>query len=404
LHCAHFASNIVVMVQNDLGKARAVVACGRDWMGLARLGADGVRGVSNVAEAVHIAVASLARPVGRTSARRMWGIAGLVYGAVRGSAYLVGRAIAQATPRATSLEQLGSTRRRAMVSALNGAVGDHLVATGNPLAIPMSLQVRGHAPSGRILVLVHGLGMTPEQWMRDGHDHGEALARDLLFTPVYLRYNTGCRIAMNGQAFSLQLDRLVASWPVAVEQLVIVAHSMGGLVARSACVVSEGSLWRDRLTHLICLGTPHHGAPLERVGSWIDSALGISPYLEPFSRVTQFRSAGISDLRFGNINAPMADEPGAPKSALRRPTGATPLPNGVATFVVAASASTTLVGFQGEWLGDGLVTVSSALGDHQNQRLALNVPLKNRLVVAGANHWDLLSRQDVYAALRGWLA
>ena len=83
-------------------------------------------------------------------------------------------------------------------------LGDYLVASDNPLAIAMRLRVSGtpltiakaelasalpHA-GRKVLVLLHGLCMNDLQWMRDGHDYGAALARDLGYTPVYLHYNT----------------------------------------------------------------------------------------------------------------------------------------------------------------------------------------------------------------------
>ena len=84
-----------------------------------------------------------------------------------------------------------SPEREAFVAALNGVWGDHLANTGNPLAIAMSLRVGGRpyqatlrAPTRKLLVLVHGLAMNDLQWTRRGHDHGQALARDLGFTPV----------------------------------------------------------------------------------------------------------------------------------------------------------------------------------------------------------------------------
>jgi pimeloyl-ACP methyl ester carboxylesterase len=376
----------------------------RDWMGLARLGAQGVVGVSGVVEAMHVAVASPLSPWGRVApGRQMWGIAGLVYKAVRGVAHGLNRVALAVTPELDASDDVGTLRRNALVSALNGACGDHLAATGNPLAIRMALSSQHHAPTSRIVVLVHGLGMNPEQWLREGHDHGEALANDLGFTPVYLRYNTGLSVATNGREFARCLDTLVANWPVAVDQLVIIAHSMGGLVARSACAHGEAAHWRKNLTHLICLGTPHHGAPLERGGHWVDTALGLSPYLEPFARIGKFRSAGITDLRFGNVvevNGATIAKP-RPRSISRCEV---PLPSGVRTLMVAATTGSSLNGLQAAWLGDGLVPLASALGDHPDARFALSVPLEDRLVVTQANHWDLLSRSDVYAALRHWLS
>src|SRR5262249_53335303 len=156
---------------------------------------------------------------------------------------------------------------------------------GNPLAITMHLRQGGipleltpeglaaaiSSPSAKVVVLVHGLCMNDRQWKRQGHDHGAALARDLLFTPVYLHHNTARHVSTNGQGFAALLEALVAAWPVPLEELVIVAHSMGGLVVRSAHHAGTAAQhgWPRVLRKLVFLGTPHHGAPLERGGHWI---------------------------------------------------------------------------------------------------------------------------------------
>ena len=193
-------------------------------------------------------------------------------------------------------------QRQAILSALNGVLGDHLARTGNPLAIGMELVVRG-AARPRLLLLVHGLCMNDTQWTRDGHDHGLALAKSLDCTPVYVRYNSGRHVCENAAELATRLQELVAHWPVAVEDLAIVGHSMGGLVARSAVhqASEAGMAWPRQLRQMVFLGTPHHGAALERAGNWLHTVLGLSPYLAPFTRLGRLRSDGITDLRHGNL-------------------------------------------------------------------------------------------------------
>src|SRR5213075_2020262 len=84
--------------------------------------------------------------------------------------------------------------------------------------------------TGKVLVLVHGLCMSDRQWLRRGHDHGAALARDLGYTPVYLHYNSGRHVSENGRELAQLLDQLVSAWPVQIDELVLIGHSMGGLV------------------------------------------------------------------------------------------------------------------------------------------------------------------------------
>ncbi len=156
---------------------------------------------------------------------------------------------------------------------------------------------------GRLLVLVHGLCMNDLQWRRNGHDHGAALAHDGGWQPLYLHYNSGRHASTNGREFADLLETLVAQWPVPVEELVVLAHSMGGLVARSACQHAELSQqrWLKHLRKIVFLGTPHHGAPLERHGHGLQRLVGISPYTAPLARLGMIRSAGITDLRHGNV-------------------------------------------------------------------------------------------------------
>ena len=183
----------------------------------------------------------------------------------------------------------------------NGVLGDYLAQIGNPLAIEMRLRHGGHPlelerqalrlalpeATRKLVVLVHGSCLSDRRWTRQGHDHGAALARDLGFTPVYLHYNSGLHISSNGREFAALLERLVAAWPTPLDELVIVAHSMGGLVARSACHVGETAAhaWRSKLRKLVCLGSPHHGAPLERGGHWVDLFLSASRYSAPLARL-----------------------------------------------------------------------------------------------------------------------
>ena len=391
-----------------------------DLRGISRLGVDATLGVTDLVEAMHHAIASRAGIVGTAPPGRTSGITGFVYGAVRGTTRAVGHGLDAlltafaGTPEATT----ANPRREAMVAALNGLWGDHLADSGNPLAIPMTFRVAGKpldlashalasqlpAPTGKLVVLVHGLCMNDLQWNRQGHDHGAALERDLGFTPLYLHYNSGRHVSQNGRDFAALLEQLVRRWPVRVDELVILGHSMGGLVARSACHYAgeAGFAWLASLARLVFLGTPHHGAPLERGGRLVDTLLGFSPYAAPFGRLGRARSAGITDLRYGNIQD--ADWQGrdryAQKHDDRRPT---PLPASVDAYVVAATRARAGAGFAGTMIGDGLVPLASALGRHSDPALALGVPDQRQLVIENANHWDLLDSAVVYSQLAVWL-
>ena len=390
-------------------KRRAGLAS--DLRGGARLAIEGVKGVTGLVEAMHSRIARVPAPLGTLADAPTTGITGLVYRSIHGTTALVGKALDTALAGAeallpASLLQLPSgtadETREAVIAALNGVMGDHLERSGNPLAVPMALRTRpADAVRGpRILLLVHGLCMTDHQWTRDGHDHGQALAKSLGCTPVYARYNTGRHIGTNGHDLALQLEQLLRDWPVPVESLAIIGHSMGGLVSRSAVhqAAQAGMNWPAKLRQLVFLGSPHHGAPLERGGNWLHRGLGVSPYVAPFTRLSGLRSSGITDLRHGNLEEADA----SPNRFTQRDTRASvALPPGVACYAIAGTLGQ---GSVDEWVGDGLVPLASALGRHARPTRDLRIPASRQWIARGVNHLDLLSSDAVYQRLRRWLA
>lgn len=396
-----------------------------DLRGASRLAIDAVTGVVDLVEAVHANVVGLPGLLDASGARSgVGGLAGWVYRRIRGTTRRVGSGIdaALATLAPVLDRGLSLPQRDAVVAALNGVLGDHLADTANPLAIPMRLRREGRPLSlgpralrrdlpqatGRVLVLAHGLCMNDRQWCYGGHDHGAALARERGYTPLYLHYNTGRRISDNGRALSALLERLARAWPVPIDELVVVGHSMGGLVARAACAVAQDATarghdirWLPHLRRLVFLGTPHHGAPLERAGSWVDLLLGASPYTAPFARLGRIRSAGIRDLRHGNVRRSDWHGGDDRREDRRSPT---PLPPHVAAYAIAATTQAPRGdGHRDALRGDGLVQVASAFGQHAQPRFRLRIPPSRRALVYGTHHLGLLGSHAVYAHLRRWL-
>lgn len=385
-----------------------------EWArGAARLVFDAVDQVTRIVEGMHANIAAAPPPLGGPVRERARGVSGLVYASIRQVSGAAGAAL-DLPLRLVGGPPVESPQGDVLRSVLAGVIGDHLHASRNPLAIPMHFRAGAAAlpldpeavaaalprASGRIALLVHGLCMSAAQWTRDGHDHGAALARDVGVTPVYLHYNSGLHVSENGRLLARLLDRLIACWPRAVSELAIVGHSMGGLVARSAhhYAVAECRAWPRHLRRIVFLGTPHHGAPLERAGHRLQSAVGGSPYLASLARLGMLRSAGITDLRHGNL----VDEDwlGAGRFETgedrRRPL---PLPAGVDCYAVAGTLSGGL-----RLLGDGLVPLASALGRHDDPARALHFPESRRWIGHGIGHVALLDRPEVYETVRGWLA
>jgi pimeloyl-ACP methyl ester carboxylesterase len=414
-----------------------------DIQGLAQLATQATLGITGLAETVqgnvYKAVAAPFGPLGAkfidrlpgASGVRSMGITGLVYGSIKGVTRLAGGAANALLSRAAPLagQQASSPQREAMLSALNGVLGDQLQDTANPLAISMSLRSEGRplvldrqalaerlpGATGKILVLVHGLCMNDLQWLGDkagSQGHGEHLAHELGYTPVYLHYNTGLHISANGEQLANLLQQLSKAWPQPVQEMTLLVHSMGGLVARGAChhAAQAGQSWLAQLKALVFLGTPHHGAPLERLGSWVDGVLGSNIVTRPFAKIGQVRSAGITDLRHGNVLETDWHHAGRFE---RGPDArqALPLPTGVDCYAVAATALAAGTGplvpvreaLSSKMIGDGLVPLESALGQHAEPARTLAFAPENQWIAQGMNHMELLHRPEVARQLVRWL-
>lgn len=396
-----------------------------DIRGMARLATQATAGVTHIVEGVHRSVWDAAGLARHEEPGRTGGVTGLVYRSVHGVTHVVGKsvdvALAGLHPLVEAIEgaKPETDRRAAALAALNGVIGDHLISSKNPLVISMSLRYQGQAldwqapPSmpgatGKALVLIHGLCMNDLQWRteRDGRvvDHGEALASALGYTPVYLRYNSGRHVSQNGRELATLLEQLVARWPTPLEELTVVAHSMGGLVIRSAHHYGreDGLRWPDHLKSIIFLGTPHHGAPLERIGNWVDVLLGSTPYTAPFAKIGHIRSAGVTDLRYGYL----LDEDWHGHNRFHRKADArqvVPLPDGVACYAVAATTASSRGLLADRVIGDGLVPLYSALGQHDDPRRNLAFAKSSQWITYNTNHMALLSSPAVTRQMVKWL-
>ena len=349
--------------------------------GATRLAIDATTGVTRLVEAMHAEIARLpgAEPTGQTS-----GITGVVYRSIRGVTRLVGGGLdLSLAALAPLLERAEPAQASATLAALNGVLGDYLEETANPLATAMGLHPLVPGASGPPLVLLHGLCMNEAQWRRAGADFPATLAR-MGYQPLGLRYNSGRAIWRNGAELAELLEALPGP-------LTLVGHSMGGLVARSAMAQAGRRTWRRRLHCLVTLGTPHLGAPLERGGQQVQQLLALSAYSRPLALLAGRRSAGIRDLRHASLL-----EADAGKASLL------PLPVDVRCYAVAASAAQQAQGLPGRWIGDGLVPVASALGQHRSP--ARRLAFTDTALITGLGHLGLQTDARVLEPLQRWLA
>jgi pimeloyl-ACP methyl ester carboxylesterase len=352
-----------------------------------------------------IATRSFGAGAAGTLARRPHdAVAGLSYAAVRGLSGLAlrgagivgGETVRGRRPLA---DTPGGTLA---LGALNGVVGDRLERHRSPLATEMELRQRGErvaiAPrelavrfpeaGERVAVFVHGLCETDRTWWlgadREGGDnYGAMLRHDLGHTPLYVRYNSGRPISANARALSDLLDRVVQYWPVEVEEVVLVGHSMGGLVARCACHAGlvDDAAWVERVRHVFYLGSPHVGADLAKGAHVATSLLGVLPETRPFAEALDRRSAGIKDLRHRQ-QAPFVET--------------------ATHYFIAATLTEDPSHPVGRLVGDLLVRLPSAWADGQHSEHR-RFDLERSHSIGPLTHFDLLNHPAVYREMRRWV-
>jgi pimeloyl-ACP methyl ester carboxylesterase len=333
------------------------------------------RGIGDVHAAIADRVFGLLGPPARPVRLVHDTIARSVYATVAGGVWL----------GAAALPEL---RSEAAIAALNGLLGDRLEAEGSPLAIKMEVRRVGPVATPHLVVFVHGLGESEHAWGSPGY--AEALGD---VTPVFVRYNSGRHISENGAELDALLTAFVRSRDVS--RITLIGHSMGGLVARSAA--HRGSDWTRLVRHVITLGTPHDGAPLEQAVHVLSAALHLAPETRPFARFLRRRSAGIRDLRRGSlVDADWHDQDADTLRARAR--AEVPLLPGATHCFVSATITRDARHPLGRLLGDLLVLGPSASG-----RRAGFLD-DDGLTLAGTHHLALLNHPAVAEQLRTWLA
>jgi pimeloyl-ACP methyl ester carboxylesterase len=384
--------------------------------------------------------AEMVRDVHRAVSGRVFGLLGrnaapvkLIHDGVSTIAYSSTRLGVRALPAAIGAvaAELGppsadsvhaSTRGHFVLNALNGFWGDRLAEQRASLAPPLSIRTHdgelrrlsdnvlhdvGEHATGRIVLFVHGLCENDRFWWFGAEKHhGDprvtygSMLHEHGWTPLYVSYNSGLHISANGRELADRIEAIVAGWPVPVEEIAIVGHSMGGLVARSAANqgAALGQAWITGLRHIVGLGAPHHGAPLERFVNAGTHAMSRLPETRPLAIWLNRRSVGIKDLRYGAI----VDEDWwgvDPDERLVDRRTATALLPGVTYSAASATLSRRSDGLLAH---DLLVQHRSAHGIHPTRRIAFAADRSFHM--GRKTHFDLLNDPLVHEQLRVWLA
>lgn len=390
--------------------------------------AEGFAGVTRHIHDIHGGIAErvfwavgLGVPAARQIRALHDGLAGAVYGGIGAAGASAVRAGARAAERVRAEEGPpvdASLRGRLAVGALNGAFGDALHRRGNALALPMAVRVGGEivplqpdalagafpAASPRLAVFLHGLCETEDAWELHAQHHrpyAERLREALGLTPVHVRYNTGRHISENGRELAGLLAGLERAWPVEVSEIALVGHSMGGLVARSATHYGAGSDAIAKVRHVVSLGSPHHGARLERLAHAAGAAACRLPETRALANALRTRSVGIRDLYHGYlVDEDWQDyDPAAFLVAAGREI---PFLTTATHLFVAATVTRDPQAPLGRAFGDLLVSRPSAWAQRGHERVRF--PLENYRHVGGATHLDLLNHPAVGDQLVKWLA
>jgi len=306
----------------------------------------------------------------------------------------------------------------AVLATLNALAGDRLGPDLAPLAIRMAVRVDGSdvEPTAqqvrdafgdatpKLAVFLHGLAETEKSWLRQAsrsEPYGRRLQAEFGYTPVYIRYNTGRHVSDNGHDLAALLDELTTAWPHEIQEILLVGHSMGGLVIRSACHYgTEASApWVERIRHAFYLGSPHLGAPLARAAGLVGWALGRVAETRPFADLLTGSSA-IRDLRHGYV----LDDWAAcdPDGCLHNHRRDVPLLPGASHYAISAAVSADPASPLGAVVGDLLVQPASAHG-RRGRRQHIPFSVDQTRGLGGMHHFDLLNHPDVWEGMRSLL-
>ncbi|MBS3804967.1 MAG: alpha/beta hydrolase [Oleiphilaceae bacterium] len=284
---------------------------------------------------------------------------------------------------------------------LSGFFGDWLAQRESPLAVKTALLHEGKRldlakldipqPKGTVILLVHGLMGQESIWEfpgQPGVHYGSELAQVMDANALCLRYNSGRPVHYTGATLTNLLQTLKEHWPVPLEKLVLIGHSMGGLVIRSACHQGEiaGHSWPQCVESCVYLGAPHDGSWLAQTAHETAGMMQSMPtaYLKVVGKFIDSRSEGIRNLTAGDILKDLDQSP--------------PLLAGARHFAVAGLLSKRPGHALNRIFGDLLVKESSARGGGRK-----GWTMTDSVCFTGVSHVRLAHSARINQQLREWL-
>ncbi len=342
-----------------------------------------------------------------------------IYGAISGLLRVSSGTVRTLSARGIGRPVESSPRGRRIVAIVNGLIGDELRMLDDPQSIVMAVRKDGadvpatgwqvteafRDGSSHLVVFLHGLCEDDESWKIGERVHGSTYAARLTAdtdgTPVMIRYNTGLHVSENGKHLDVLLQQLIEAWPVRVTRITLVGHSMGGLVARAATnhATASGQTWQHLVRDVVCLGTPHTGAALEKVAHVGSKVLRFLPETRPFSKILESRSAGIVDLRHGYISTDEWEGQDLTAQWGLDRIAAAPLPRAEYHFVASTLGASQRHPLSSV-LGDLLVHFSSATGVGRTGPVVEGARFE---YIPSANHFALLNHPRIADWLVEWL-
>ena len=263
----------------------------------------------------------------------------------------------------------------AMVSqnaaTLFGEMGLKEVSINNGKMSLSQINTQNITADTKILLMIHGWCGWPSTWEYFANlimNDNSVLKYDKLWT---FGYNSSKPIDDNGEILKNLLQQNGNG--AAID---IVAHSMGGLVARSMIEKKSGANYVYRL---VTLGTPHNGSPLAALRDAIGLIVASGSSLAQL--MYNYATRGFDDLY---TNSDFI------KSLSTSPNTNVPY------YVVACKNSVTSPFIDGE--DDGVVSVASALGV-----ISAEKPETNLIIPVFLAHLEMRERESIYLQVKSFL-